>query len=137
MVTEKELEDLILAFHRKLIAEIGKEAERLHFTPSQLQVLHVVLEEGNPTMKAIAVKLNITPPSVTSSVESLCTNGFLVREEDEKDRRSIRVSITPKTLKTFSSLKDAKLDILKRLFLKLSGEDKDALRKILQIIINE
>ncbi|HXK38003.1 MAG TPA: MarR family winged helix-turn-helix transcriptional regulator [Candidatus Paceibacterota bacterium] len=137
MITEKDLENTILGFHRKLISELHKEAERLHFTPSQLQVLQFVSENENPTMKDIAAALNITPPSVTSIVEPLCDNGFLKREVDENDRRIVRVVVAPKTFKAFSSLKDAKLVILKNLFSKLNNEDKESLSKILNKIINE
>lgn len=137
MITEKDLERTILGFHRKLISELHKEAERLNFTPSQLQVIQFVSENENPTMKDIAIALNITPPSATSTVESLCENGFLKREVDASDRRIIRVVVTPKTFKAFSSLKDAKLVILKNLFAKLNNEDRESLNTIINKIIDE
>lgn len=137
MITEKDLERTILGFHRKLIGELQKEAERLHFTPTQLQVLQYVSEHENPTMKDIAAELQVTPPSVTTIVEALCEGGFLKREVDEHDRRIIRVVVTPKTFRTFSSLKDAKLVILKNLFSKLSNEDKETLSVIINKLINQ
>lgn len=136
MITEKDLENTILGFHRRLVAELQKEAERLHFTPSQLQVIQFVSENENPTMKDIATELRITPPSVTTTVETLCEAGFLKREPDDRDRRIIRVSVTPKMFKTYSSLKDAKLIILKNLFSKLNNEDRESLSKIINKIIN-
>jgi DNA-binding MarR family transcriptional regulator len=136
MITEKDLENTILGFHRKLIAEMQKEAERLHFTPSQLQVIQFVSENENPTMKEIAAELRITPPSVTTIVEALCEGGFLKREADGHDRRIIRVSVTPKMFKTYSSLKNAKLIILKNLFSTLNDEDRESLSKIINKIIN-
>ncbi len=136
MTTEKDLEDIILGFHRKLIEELQKEAERLHITPSQLQVLQCISEREHPTMKDIANELRITPPSVTTIVESLHDQGFVRREEDQNDRRVVRISITPKTYKMYSSLKDAKFIVLKNLFAKLSEEDRSALSKIITKIIN-
>jgi DNA-binding MarR family transcriptional regulator len=88
-------------------------------------------------MKNIANRLRITPPSVTSIIESLHDEGLLKREFDEKDRRTIRMTATQKTFKLFFAFKNKKLLILKNLFLKLSNEDKKQLIKIINIIIKE
>jgi DNA-binding MarR family transcriptional regulator len=137
MISEKDLENSILGFHRKLVDEMHKEAERLNFTPSQLQVVQFVSENENPTMKEIAVALGITPPSATTIVEALCDTGILRREVDTEDRRVIRVTITPKTFKAFSKLKDAKLIILKNLFSKLNDADREMLNTLINKIISE
>lgn len=137
MILEKDLENAILSFHHKLRGEMYKQAKQLHFSSSQLEVLHYVLEKGNPTMKDIANMLHITPPSVTTIIESLCDKNLLKRESSKKDRRIVRITITPKTFKILSSLKNKKLVILKNLFLKLNNEDKKQLIKIINIIIKE
>ena len=137
MKPEKDLENAILSFHHKLIDEMCKQAKQLKLTSSQLEVLHCIGEKGNPTMKEIASSLHITPPSVTSVVESLCEKNYLKRESNKKDRRIIRIVITSKTLKLFSSFKNKKLVILKNLFLKLNNEDKKELIKIINIIIKD
>lgn len=135
MILEKDLENSILSFHHKLIDEMCKQAKQLKLTSSQLEVLHCVGEKGDPTMKDIAKKLHITPPSVTNIVEPLCDKGFLKREFSKNDRRIVRIVITPKALKLFSTFKNSKLAILKNLFLKLNSEDKKELIKIINIII--
>jgi DNA-binding MarR family transcriptional regulator len=137
MILEKDLENAILSFHHKLMDEMYKQAKQLRLTSSQLEVLHCVGEKGNPTMKEIANSLHITPPSVTSIVESLCEKNFLKRETYKKDRRIVRIIITPKALKLFSSFKNKKLTILKNLFLKLNNKDKKELINIINIIIKD
>ena len=137
MILEKDLENAILLFHHKLMDEMYKKAKQLKLTSSQLEVLHCVGEKGNPTMKEIASSLHITPPSVTNVVESLCKKNYLKREFGKKDRRIVRIVITPKALKLFSSFKNKKLVILKNLFLKLNNEDKKRLINIINIIIKE
>jgi DNA-binding MarR family transcriptional regulator len=137
MIIEKDLENAILSFHHKMVDEMYKQAKKLQFTPSQLEVLLFVLEKGNPTMKDIASKLHITPPSVTSIVDPLCDKNYLKRQTSEKDRRIVKMVVTPKTFKLFSSLKDKKLTVLKNLFFKLNNEDKKQLIKIINIIIKE
>ena len=137
MILEKDLENAMLSFRRKMTDEMHKQAKLLNFNTSQLEVLYYIVKKGNPTMKNIADKLQITPPSVTSIIESLCDRGLLKREFDEKDRRTIRMTATQKTFKLFSVFKDKKLLILKNLFSKLSNEDKKQLIKIINIIIKD
>jgi DNA-binding MarR family transcriptional regulator len=138
MTIEKDLENAILSFHHKLTDEMYKQAKKFKLTPSQLEVLHYVAEEGNPTMKEIASKLHITPPSVTTIVEPLCQKNFIKREINGKDRRIIRITITHKTFKLFSLLiKNKKLVMLRNLFLKLNDKEKKELIKIINIIIKE
>ena len=131
---EIKLEDAMLAFHRKVMFELVKEAKRLKFTPSQLEVLHYVAEKENPTMKDIAEHLHIKPPSVTTIIEALVAKKLLQKEFDEKDKRITRILITRKCWKLFSVLKNKKVIILKNLFSQLNIEDKKALIKIFNTI---
>ena len=137
MILEKDLENAMLSFRRKMTDEMHRQVKLLNFSISQLEVLYYVIKKGNPTMKNIADKLRITPPSVTSIIESLYDRGLLKREFDEKDRRTIRITATQKTFKLFSVFKDKKLLILKNLFSKLSNENKKQLIKIINIIIKD
>ncbi len=137
MILEKDLENAILSFHHKLKDEMHKQAIKMHFNTSQLEVLHFVTEKGNPTMKNIADRLHITPPSVTTIVESLIKKDLLQRESDTKDRRTIRITATSKTIKLFYKFKNKKLLILKNLFLKLNDENKKQLIRLINIIIKD
>ncbi len=134
---EKDLEEAILTFHHKMMDELHKRAIKLNFSTSQLEVLLFIFEKGDPTMKDIANRLHITPPSVTIIIETLCERGLVKRETNKQDRRIIKIIITPKTLKLFSKFKSKKLSILKNLFFKLNDENKKELVKILNIITKE
>ena len=46
-------------------------------------------------MKTLAAHLHVTPPSATSMTEGLVKKGWLARETDAKDRRVVRVLVTP------------------------------------------
>lgn len=59
-----------------------------------MHTLRYVEENGSANMKEIANFLHITPPSATSVIDSLVKRGFIVRVEDESDRRAIRLRIT-------------------------------------------
>lgn len=58
-------------------------------------ILRFVAEQKGVTMKTLAAHLHVTPPSATSMTEGLVTKGWLARETDAKDRRVVRVLVTP------------------------------------------
>lgn len=130
------LDDVLMAFHHKMTNELRAEAVRLKFTTSGLEVLRYVAESGNPTMKDIARKLSITPPSATTIVETLIGRQLLKRELDVTDRRIVRIVLAPKAWKFFTQMKDKKLTIMKNLFAKLNEQDTKELMRILQLLID-
>lgn len=64
-------------------------------TPSQLALLAVVERDGPLTLGALAESERVAPPTITRVVAKLEEAGFLVRERDARDRRVVRVAITP------------------------------------------
>jgi DNA-binding MarR family transcriptional regulator len=133
---EKQLEGAVLSFHHRMIKELRKEALRFKITPAQLEVLRYIGEDVNPTMKSLAEKLNITPPSTTAIVETLTKKNLVKREMGAKDRRVIRVTLTPRAWKFFMVLKDKKLSIMQNLFKELNVKDQKELIRILSILTN-
>lgn len=133
---EKQFESIIISFHYKLVKEFQKEALRFGLTPSQLEVLRYVGEEGDPTMRQIAEHLNIKPPSVTTMIEDLCKRKLLKKIEDRRDKRITRIIFFPK-IKRSSFFREKRLQIFKRMFASLSNEDKKKLIIIITNLINE
>ncbi|MFA5792292.1 MAG: MarR family transcriptional regulator [Candidatus Gracilibacteria bacterium] len=81
----------------RLIKECGEGIANMSpYSHLQLETLRYVSEEKIPAMKKVANYLCITPPSATSLINGLVKSGQLSRTTDEKDRRMVRLSITPK-----------------------------------------
>jgi DNA-binding MarR family transcriptional regulator len=130
-----ELHDAFMQFHQKFVACLRKEAEDAKFSMSQLEILRFVMLKENPTMKDIAVHLNITAPSATSLIEHLFNKKLVTRKMDPKDRRGIRICPTKKALKLFSVFKDIKAGIFAKILLPLTRNDKKQLATILKKLI--
>lgn len=136
-MNENKLENILFAFHRKFVDEMRKEAEKRGMNPTQFEVMGIVFHEGNPTMKDIADKLGITPPSTTAIVENLCEKGLLERIFDENDRRITRIVLTPKSLKEFSKNKNMRLTVIKNVFSKIDKKDIDDLERIINKLVKD
>ena len=63
----------------------------LHF-----ETIRYIEENDKPTMRDIADYFSITPPAATLLIDGLVANKMLRRIVDPKDRRAVRIALTPK-----------------------------------------
>ena len=131
---ENQFEIFIMELHNKISHEIRERAMKFNFTFSQIEVLRYVICEKNPTMKEIANHLHITPPSVTVIIEFLTLKGLVKREIDKGDHRVVRIVITSKATSIFNSIKEKKLEIIKKILSKLNEDDKNEFMRILTVL---
>jgi DNA-binding MarR family transcriptional regulator len=116
---------------------LRKEAQDLRCPISQIDTLAYIVEKGNPSMKEIANYLNVTPPSATAIIETMQKKKLVTRIVNDKDRRTIRVALTPKAWKFFKSFHERKFTIFKKMISKLQKNEQRQLIKILNILIKE
>jgi DNA-binding MarR family transcriptional regulator len=132
--TENELEAFIMELHNIISHELREKAMKFNFTFSQMETLRYVVKEKNPTMKDVAKYLNITPPSVTVIIECLINKGLLKKEIDRIDHRLIRIMVTPKSSKIINSIKNKKIEVIKKIISKLNQGDKKEFLRILTLL---
>ena len=106
------------------------------FSFIQFLTTQFVRENGPVNMKDIAQFLSITPASTTTLVHGLVETGVLVRIADKKDRRIIRLRATVYGKKQLSDAENQAKKELKRIFLKLSNNDRSHLVAVLEKLSN-
>ena len=88
---------LIFKTDRLIRRRLRKEKRRLDpFSVLRLEALRYIAEKKNPSMREVADYFCITPPSVTSLIDSLVKSKIVKRVYDKDDRRAIRLFITSK-----------------------------------------
>ncbi len=138
MRNDKIIEQIISLFFttsRLIYKESAKNKDHpSFFSFLQLEILNYIKENKKISMKKIANFLSITPPSATSLIDKLVKVGVLARFFDEKDRRAVLVSITPKgeavlkkELKKFSTQ-------MQEVLMKLNNKEQKNLIEIFQKI---
>ena len=65
-------------------------------TMLEFETLRYVKDSGRPHMREIAKTFHVTPPAATLMIDGLVKMKLLARVLDPKDRRSVRVAVTPK-----------------------------------------
>ncbi|MEO5646260.1 MAG: MarR family transcriptional regulator [Candidatus Paceibacterota bacterium] len=131
----KELQELIGIFKRTMSDLYKKETSVLHCSLSHLEVMQFIGEHTNPSMKDIASYLRITPPSVTTIIETMVEQGLVKRDTGSGDRRTIHVVLTPKAVKLSTTLRAKKKAMLTLMLKKLSAEQKQQLSDIIKALV--
>lgn len=98
---------LVEVFHDILRLEEADLA-RGDFKNLSVHEMHVIeaVNDGNTeglySMSEIAAKLNVTASTLTTSVKTLESKGYLIRQKLSKDKRYVRLCLTPLGEKAYS-----------------------------------
>jgi len=92
-------------------------------TSSQLSVLASVDRLGSPTLGEIASVERMRPASLTPVVRSLESEGLVCCVRDETDRRSSRVTVTPRGRALLTFARTQRTEFLETRLAALSGAD--------------
>lgn len=113
--------------------QYGKEnaVSWLHF-----ETLRYVREAGTPLMRDVAEHFSITPPAVTLLVEGLVANQMLRRIVDAKDRRAVRIGLTPKGKETLVRGMRYRKRKITAMFSALNARERTELIRILEKLAN-
>ena len=63
---------------------------------SQAGILFTLHHSDSMSQKELAARLNVTPPSITSSIQKMEKEGYLTRHPDPTDQRIMRLTLTEK-----------------------------------------
>lgn len=117
----------VLALEKKIL-EQDKKFHDISMT--ETHVLEAVRKCDPPTMGTIAAKLQVTPGTLTTSVNKLINKGYVMRQRSEVDRRVISVSLTEKGESVFQLHEEFHRNLVEAAVAEL--ENRDELKKALQ-----
>ncbi len=122
--------------------EIGRSLRRRMLSSSnsdmhmgQLHCLGLVQEQDGITMKEIATMLQIASPSATSFVDRLVQLGYVLRKQDQKNRKLVRLTITTSGKRILKEKMAGKKKMFQGLLRALSKKDQQTLLTILHIML--
>lgn len=134
---EGSLEQLFFLLHSRMFTAMRKEACRFGFNISQIDALrHISMEDGI-TMKELAARLRVTPPSATAIVDRLVEAGVVARRADERDRRALRIALSEKGEKLMGLAMRRKRALLNELFSKLTVKERRELSALIMKLAKE
>jgi len=121
---------------RLLIKPDATEAKSKLPTRAQLGLLMMVEQNSTCTIKHIAELFYMSSSAITQLVDTLVTEGLLLRKEDTADRRKLSLVLTSNGRKKLELAKKERLLALTNVFEPLSNEELLQLQSIQQKIID-
>ena len=91
---ERRIVTSLFAAVRAMAAAIRRSGTASQLTVAQFSTLRL-LDEGELAVGELARTLRVAMPTVTQSVDSLAAKGLVARYSDERDRRQVKLRITP------------------------------------------
>lgn len=85
--------------------ETMKKMEGFDINPGQAGILFILHHHGRLPQKELASKMHLKASSVTIALQKMEQKGFIKRQSDNRDKRIIRINITPKGEKLLIKLK--------------------------------
>jgi len=87
-----------------------------HITHSQWFVLKIIEHYKSRSIKNIAEALGMSSSAATQLVDGLAQSGYIVRQEDSKDRRLVQLKLSPKGKKYIVAAKEKRIAEMAGLF---------------------
>jgi DNA-binding MarR family transcriptional regulator len=129
-----------LVSHMFIMGRLMRDKMHKNVVPGQctlleFETLKFVKDAGKPHMREVAKNFHVTPPAATLIIDGLVNAKLLARVLDPKDRRSVRVAVTPKGRKLLERGIAKKVSEMKKVFGALSPAERTHFVTVLQKII--
>ena len=140
MDRESVIEEILASFHgihHKVGTTFRPFSYEIDFTYSQMLMLDIVKMNAGIGIKELAASLGITSSGATQQVDSLVKKGYLLREGNEDDRRSLRLRLSRDLEKQIEEMKTAFIEKLTVFFNVLTDKELATYAALNRKIANE
>ncbi|MFR0354860.1 MarR family winged helix-turn-helix transcriptional regulator [Streptomyces sediminimaris] len=128
-----ELTDALVAVHRRLRRRL-----RPQVTPrlrgAEVELLRLVVGRPGIGVSEAAKELHLAGNSVSTLVNQLSRQGYLVRESDPADRRAARLTPTPAAGDRLEEWRKRRSELMRSALSRLDEADREALGAALPVL---
>lgn len=132
---EEKIVERIFQFYRLIKNEVGCSFNKEKLSLIQLHILFFVKNKKEVSHKELAVKLNVSLPTITDLTDRLVNKGFLTRIHSIKDRRFVFLKLTKKGETMIKKLKEINCQKLRKRFNELNDNEKKLLLELLEKLL--
>lgn len=130
------LENLMIVHHftkgifkYSSIKEIDPKLNETH-----AKILLFVYKHKERSMSKINSYIGIQKGAFTTSVDILIDNGYVIKNKDEKDKRTTNLDLTPKGFSAAASLEDNLYRNINSMFMDMDKKDEDEIKSALTLL---
>lgn len=117
--------------HRQMMKELERELAPLELGPGRYLYLFGLYIRDGRKQQELADVIGIDKAAVTRALSRLEQSGYIVRKDDQEDRRAIRVYLTPKGRNLQPQLEAAAIDCIETMTSTLDTDERTELRRLL------
>ena len=114
------------------VVERARLAQQPAIPPAQLRVLTIVAANRHTNMSRLAEALDVVPSSASRLCDRLEATGLLRRVADPRDRREVRLLLTPTSRRLLSDLRERRRAALSEVLERMPATDRQDLLRALQ-----
>lgn len=133
--SHKSLGRLIASISRQAQVFIRKRASELGLGKGQFFLLKILATKEDLNQNELTGTLMIDKATTARAIKSLESKGLAIRVVDPEDRRSNRLSLTPKGKKLCAELDEISLELENRLLAGFSQKDRQRLSALLEKLV--
>ena len=125
---KQKVEELLLdlrSLRRPMAFKMGGSEKMPRITPSQWGALMTIEQKKESTVKEVAKSLGITSSASTQLVDGLVKSGYLMRKTHDKDRRTVTLTLSKKSLGHVEKMKKYALERFLKIFQALNDREFD------------
>jgi DNA-binding MarR family transcriptional regulator len=134
-VTVEDLISHMFIMGRLMRDKMHKKVGNNQCTMLEFETLKYVKDAGRPHMRDIAKNFHVTPPAATLLIDALVKAKLLTRVLDQKDRRSVRVTVTARGKQFLERGITKKVNEMKKIFGVLNAAERADFIAVLEKII--
>ncbi|HQA08647.1 MAG TPA: MarR family transcriptional regulator [Syntrophomonadaceae bacterium] len=125
------------AISRKMMRYYNNQLATYGITIVQSWVLFYLSDQDGSSLKDIAAAVQLDSPVVTGLIDRLVKEGLVVREEDPEDRRSLKISLTPRGREVVAEIAPTVVEYNQRIRSIIPDNDAYAFERALEALERE
>lgn len=115
---------------------VKKDVQQYGLNISEFAVMELLYHKGAQPINRIQERILIANSSTTYVLDKLQEKGYLIRERDEQDKRSMKAVLTPEGETLIKNIFPAHSETITEIFSCLSDEELAAFRETMKKISN-
>ncbi|KUN24955.1 MarR family transcriptional regulator [Streptomyces antibioticus] len=123
----EELADALVGVQRLIRRRLRREMPTPPLRGAEVELLRLVVDRPGIRISDAAKELYLAGNSVSTLVNQLARQGYLVRETDPADRRAARLLPTPAAEARLGAWRRRRADLVRQQVAKLAEADREAL----------
>jgi DNA-binding MarR family transcriptional regulator len=135
MESDLQLMELFGAINRKMWKFMAPAIKDMELSMTELMVLHRLAKSEQCRVTELAAQIGVPTSTLTGIADRLEKEGFIVREHDREDRRSVIMKVTPKVKLILDGKKQMIGGIMNRMLKSMPADRKKRLMEDLRFIL--